>query len=110
MTGFSLASTALSRLDLGAGGTVLYRYGRSAEPPGASREENDMVDYDETDETSTEQTFESNLQAALEGHQELSIRSIRTFEEDGLMTRDRGLVIRLADGREYQLTIQDSTR
>ncbi|HEY8740940.1 MAG TPA: hypothetical protein VIN56_10150 [Candidatus Dormibacteraeota bacterium] len=40
----------------------------------------------------------------------LDPRSIRTFEEGGLLTRDRGLIIRTADGREYQLTIQDSTR
>lgn len=30
---------------------------------------------------------------------------VQTFTEDGVMTRDKGLVISLPDGTEYQLTI-----
>ncbi len=30
---------------------------------------------------------------------------VQTFAEDGVMTRDKGLVISLPNGREYQLTI-----
>lgn len=34
----------------------------------------------------------------------------RTFDEAGLMTRNEGVVIRLADGSEFQLTIVQSYR
>ena len=30
---------------------------------------------------------------------------VQTYVEDGVMTHDKGLVISLPDGREYQLTI-----
>ena len=30
---------------------------------------------------------------------------VQTFAEDGVMTRDKGLVISLPNGREYQLTV-----
>jgi len=30
---------------------------------------------------------------------------VQTYAEDGVMTRDKGLVISLPDGAEYQLTI-----
>ena len=30
---------------------------------------------------------------------------VQTYVEDGVMTRDKGLVISLPDGTEYQLTI-----
>jgi hypothetical protein len=33
---------------------------------------------------------------------------VRTYAEAMLLTRDDGLVVRLADGTEYQLTIQRS--
>jgi len=33
---------------------------------------------------------------------------VRSFEECGVMTYDKGLVITLADGSEYQLTIVQS--
>lgn len=33
------------------------------------------------------------------------ICKVRTFEEGGYMTSDRGLVFRTADGAEFQLTI-----
>lgn len=33
------------------------------------------------------------------------VRSVGSFESEGLLTRDAGVVLRLADGSEYQLTI-----
>ena len=35
----------------------------------------------------------------------IKIKDVRTFDIAGLMTKDRGLVVRLADGSEFQLTI-----
>lgn len=37
-----------------------------------------------------------------------SISDVSTFHSRGLMTSDRGLVIRTSDGREFQLTIVQS--
>jgi hypothetical protein len=39
---------------------------------------------------------------------ELEDLRVRSFEEDGVLTNDKGLVITLADGSEYQLTIVQS--
>lgn len=36
------------------------------------------------------------------------VRSIRTFEDVGLLTLDQGLVVRMNDGAEFHLTIQTS--
>lgn len=36
---------------------------------------------------------------------EVEVTSVRTFEEAGLMTRNKGVVIRLSDGSSFQLTI-----
>jgi hypothetical protein len=33
------------------------------------------------------------------------ITSVRTFEEAGVPSEDRGLVVTMADGSEYQITI-----
>jgi hypothetical protein len=33
---------------------------------------------------------------------------IQTFQEAGLLTRDKGLVIRLPDGNEFQITVVQS--
>ena len=33
------------------------------------------------------------------------IKSVRTFEQVGMLTRDRGLVLTFDDGSEYQVTI-----
>lgn len=38
------------------------------------------------------------------------IRDARTFSDAGVLTMDRGIVIRLSDGSEYQLTIVQSGR
>lgn len=58
--------------------------------------------------------IESVMRCALEGDEdaiaELSdnVRTVSTFTEDGVLTPDRGLVVRLADGREFQVTIMRS--
>lgn len=36
--------------------------------------------------------------------------SVRSFEESGILTHNRGLVVRLPNGEEYQLTIVQSSR
>jgi hypothetical protein len=36
------------------------------------------------------------------------IRRVQTFEEAGLLTDNRGLVVRTEDGREFQITIVES--
>ncbi len=33
------------------------------------------------------------------------IRRVQTYEEAGIMTTDRGLVVRTEDGSEFQITI-----
>jgi len=33
------------------------------------------------------------------------VRTIDSFEESGLMTRNEGLVVRMMDGSEFQLTV-----
>ena len=35
----------------------------------------------------------------------VDIKDIVSFEDAGVMTHNKGLVIRLANGREYQITI-----
>lgn len=37
------------------------------------------------------------------------VESVCTFEDSGLLTREAGLVVRLSDGTEFQLTVVDST-
>ena len=36
---------------------------------------------------------------------EETIRSLVTFDDAGLMTSNSGLVVRIADGSEYQITV-----
>lgn len=38
------------------------------------------------------------------------LRRVESFQEAGVLTRDAGLVIRLLNGTEFQLTIVRSTR
>ena len=37
------------------------------------------------------------------------VRDVSTFDEQGVLTRDNGLVITAADGSEYQITIVKSS-
>lgn len=36
------------------------------------------------------------------------IAGVSTFEDSGLLTRDKGLVLRFKDGAEFQITIRQS--
>lgn len=38
------------------------------------------------------------------------VRRVGTFEDEGVMTMDKGLVVQLEDGSEVYLTIQTRTR
>ena len=43
--------------------------------------------------------------AVVEDGDDETICSLRTFDDAGLMTQNSGLVVRLADGSEYQVTV-----
>ncbi len=45
------------------------------------------------------------LSEALSENEELEINNVRTFEEAGMLTRDAGLIIKLLDGSEFQVSI-----
>ena len=68
-----------------------------------------MFDENENDETLTEAELQENLQALLLGERIdctlLEGTSARTFEDAGVMTYNKGLVITTPDGSEFQLTI-----
>ena len=55
------------------------------------------------------QAISDALEAADERAQddgdEETIRSLVTFDDAGLMTSNSGLVVRMADGSEYQITV-----
>jgi hypothetical protein len=57
----------------------------------------------------SESEFECALQALLLEAESTGdmpdLKAVHTFEESGVMTRNRGLVVTLADGTQYQLTI-----
>lgn len=63
-----------------------------------------------------EAALEDTLQALLEGDpmenlfEEVGINSVHTFNDAGVMTRNKGLVLVMADGTEFQLTIVQSKR
>lgn len=63
----------------------------------------------EDDESLTEAELQENLHALLMGESIentlLDGTSVRTFEDAGVMTYNKGLVIRTPDGSEFQLTI-----
>lgn len=43
-----------------------------------------------------------------EEQEEYRIKSVRTFEETGLLTSNKGLVLETKDGSEFQITIVQS--
>lgn len=45
------------------------------------------------------------LSEVLYENKELEINNVRTFEEAGMLTRDAGLIIKLLDGSEFQVSI-----
>ena len=48
------------------------------------------------------------LRDALTVEPQYYITKVRTFEEAGVPSEDRGLVVTMSDGSEYQLTIAKS--
>jgi len=61
----------------------------------------------------TDETLQNGLRDLIEGNPNdddilWENMQVSTFEESGVMTYDKGLVIRLPDGTEYQLTIIQS--
>ena len=40
--------------------------------------------------------------------EQIEIKVVRTFENAGLLTRDKGVVVSLKDGSEFQITIVKS--
>lgn len=52
--------------------------------------------------------FESAMYGALEvayDEDQWPVDGVWSFEEAGLLTRNRGLVVRMADGDEFEITI-----
>jgi hypothetical protein len=58
----------------------------------------------------SERGFEKRLANLLERVLERRGGHVRTFEEDGVLTMNRGLVVTLGNRQEFQLTIVESTR
>ena len=61
----------------------------------------------------TDETMQNGLKALIEGEydqEEICWENmrVRTFEEEGELTNDKGLVITLPDGSKYQITIIQS--
>ena len=73
-----------------------------------------MYESDYEDEAQfTEETLQDGLRELItEGYDSSEIcwenLRVRTFEEEGVMTYNKGLVISLPDGTEFQLTIVQS--
>jgi hypothetical protein len=63
----------------------------------------------ETDPTeallSTDTAADENDAEADDGESEVWIDSAATFADDGVLTLNKGLVVRLSDGSEFQLSI-----
>lgn len=62
----------------------------------------------------TESEMESNLQAMIEesgiaiydeNDEGVAVKSVRTYRDAGLLTNNKGLVLTLTDGSEFQLQI-----
>ena len=67
---------------------------------------------DSGQEEISERDFEGALSCLLEEEPlefdldtDTGVDSVRTFEDAGVLTNNRGLVIRMSDGAEFQLTI-----
>ena len=58
----------------------------------------------------SERGFEKKLASLLERKLNAVGGQVGTFEEHGVLTMNRGLVIRLPNRQEFQLTIVESTR
>lgn len=53
----------------------------------------------------SEKEMEMVLCEALYDNDEFEINEVRTFKDAGMLTRDAGLIIKLLDGSEFQVTI-----
>ena len=73
-----------------------------------------MYESDYEDEAQfTEETLQDGLKELItEGYDSFEINwenlQVRTFEQAGVMTYNKGLVIEMPDGTEFQLTIVQS--
>lgn len=61
-----------------------------------------------------EKTIEDALNLPISGELDLvdtalgEVSNIKTYAEAGILTRDSGLVLRMEDGSEFQITIKQS--
>ena len=61
-----------------------------------------------------EKTIEDALSLLISGELDLvdtalgEVSNIKTYAEAGILTRDSGLVLRMEDGSEFQITIKQS--
>lgn len=53
----------------------------------------------------TEAEFAGALAEVLETTEELEVVTCSSFEDEGLMTSNSGVVVRLANGQQFQLTV-----
>jgi len=58
----------------------------------------------------SERRFEVRLARLLERAVGRRGGQVRTFADDGILTMNRGLVVELPNGQEFQITIVESTR
>lgn len=55
-----------------------------------------------------EQDMVDTIQEALVGAD--TVKSTKTFADSGVLTTDRGLVVKMEDGSEFQITVVQSKR
>jgi hypothetical protein len=63
--------------------------------------------------TTTERDMEDLIRTAIEHEDEgcgteSEVKGVSTFDESGMLTRNNGLVVRIKDGSEFQVTIVQS--
>lgn len=64
-----------------------------------------MGEANPTEALPTDTTTYEKDDAEADGESEVWIDSAATFADDGVMTLNKGLVVRLSDGSEFQLSI-----
>lgn len=69
-----------------------------------------MEDYREYEETTAEQVEEALIGILQNGESAddtalADLQSVMSFEQEGVMTYNRGVVIRMADGTAFQVSI-----
>lgn len=69
-----------------------------------------MSEMEDYEDGTTAQDVERGLIDMLYGDDDefretVMVDETRTFEESGVLTRDNGIVLRMVDGREFQVTI-----